>query len=341
MSANGINEQAELVTGGAYKWMSPDTSTATDSVTADSAIAETASKIVPFIPPNVEPFVQAKKTLLWNQNRKVLLYLSYSLPVIAANLCLLYFMPFVFAEMKWAIIVLSIVTASTALFLITTLLVINHRVKGQEVERRRNAVTLYLEQTGWTRLENRHLWPSWVKDFGLGRGFLRVEYYSNEVGITGECDEQTFLQLKENLYRIDPDLPYKGDKSSTFNHVKLIDFSNPPAEDTRIEELGYGQSGWIGEKAIYDRRGDPSYSTSITAKIHRGAFVRQARRETHNVLVITCKRNQERFAEARAKAFERAQREGAPAGTTIAIVYDWVYEFQIATIEKLTGEQHG
>lgn len=314
----------------AHKWMETESSVALSKPELFPSVSggESESLIPTFIPPDNEPFTPTNFVKWWFRNRRRLTIILLLLTNLLLASYLLYaylFSPTGFSFFIFSVICCSYLAVGIGYY------VISDKVKNEEERRIYKAIVLYLESSGWTfineKFNEKYSYERWIKDFGLGRGFLQVKFFRS-CHVSGECDEQTYNHLTANLRRIKPDLEF-------LSLARFINFSELPADEIRAEDLGYGQGGWIGNGAILGRYGNPAYSLNFTAKIHNKAFVRQRRSATSNVYLVSCAANPNSSEQAKAEAFMQAWLEGAPAGTEIAVIYDRNPERLMATLHVL------
>lgn len=294
-----------------------------------STPAEAGRAIVPFAPPATYPFIPGPVETFWINWKPVVRVLLALFGLAGTILCAL--LALVIFD-GWVLRAVAAIAA--ILFVLGVVLIAGNGLsalmtdvsEGRGVE----AVHGYLRTSGWTS-EGEGAALTWYRDLGLGVGLLQLKCLDRVGrlwGVCGQCHQRDYEQLAANLRAADPGLNINTDYGCY--GLTLIDLAAPPREDARLDELGYGQSGWIGEAAVLSRRGDPAYSAYTTGMIHRKAYVRQARDEGHNVLVYVAyctgagsasiTMSASKIDEASARAVERARREGAPAGTLFAVV---------------------
>lgn len=318
--------------------------------TSTPAAAET--RIVPFAPPSTYPFIPGPVEgfcLRWRRAGKILFKAG---AVLGAWYCARLALSS-FDGLSWPAFLVAAIAAvvvlAVACFIGVAARAFMRDIAGERVA---EAVTSYLESSGWDG-EGDGLGRVWTRDLGLGSGLLQMRRGKEGVGhwhLYGQCHPRDAAQLRENLSAVVPGLNI--DPTYWAKRLYEIDLTEPPDEDARLDELGYGQSGWVGLGAVLSRHGDPAFSEHITATIHRKAFVRQARDERHTVLVYVCccfsaedsarAYSLQRIEEAKGLAVARARQEGAPPDTLIAVVkHIYRDEKTPALLLKLDGEGGG
>lgn len=326
-------------------WLQEDGGHATASALVQTSTpAEAGKAIVPFETMAAYPFSPGPVEAFWSKRTAAVMAL-YAVFFVACT-CLWF-------TLAWGVfgggftILVGCIAALVALFIGR-----GFRALMCDISEARSiqAVHSYLRTSGWTS-DGSGASLTWYRDLGLGVGLLQLkcEERGRRIwGVCGQCHQRDFEQLAANLHAIDPGLTLNTDYGCY--GLAVIDLAAPPREDARLDELGYGQSGWIGEGAILSRLGDPAFAEYITGMIHRKAFVRQTRDAEHNVLVYVAfctgagvnslTLSVSRIDEAGALAVARARAEGAPAGTLIAVV-KLAYREEKTPAMLLTLEEEG